>query len=134
MDSKDHDGCDLGHDRYITPPNSTGTCCIRDQLFAMLHKQYGASISDIKKDFGLAASVGKIEAVSAICHVWHTWASHESKRRALKVCGVGVCQHDGTLTISVDAIPAKIFALAEKLNADEAEFEENNATPEKQTS
>ena len=134
LDSKDHDGCDLGHDMYITPPNSTGTCCILDQLFAMLHKQYGDSISDIKKDYGLAASVGKVEAVSAICHVWHTWASYESKRRAWKVCGVGIRQHDGTLTISVDAIPTKMFALAEKLAADEAEFEENNATPEKQTS
>jgi hypothetical protein len=52
VDSKDHDGCDLGHDMYITPPNSTGTCCILDQLFAMLHQLYGDSITEIKKDFG----------------------------------------------------------------------------------
>ena len=70
---RDADGLPL-RDLYITPPNATGTLCWLDQLFQHLHRHYADCIHELKA-VDMDKKISKWEAVSAIVHLWRTWAT-----------------------------------------------------------
>merc|ERR1712023_154757 len=106
---------------YITPPNATGTLCVLDQMFQMLHGAYGDGVTDLKKEYGIDMAISKHEAVSVICHVWKEgpscWASQQLRISAWKKCGIFERK------VSVAYIPMENFMLAEKWKADELEWQ-----------
>lgn len=102
---------------YITPPNSTGTLCWLDQLFQHLHRHYADCIHELKAVSDMDKKISKWEAVSAIVHLWRTWATPASILRAKRVCGL-----DEKGRWSIDTIPGANFMLSDKWANDKALF------------
>ena len=104
-------------DLYITPPNATGMLCVLDQVFQDLHRAYGTAITDLKREYGLDIAISKYEAIQSICHIWSgpsAWLSQRQSDRAWRVCGIP----RDTGHITVTAIPAEKYALADRWEAD----------------
>ena len=104
-------------DLYITPPNATGMLCVLDQVFQDLHRAYANAITDLKREYGLDIAISKYEAIQSICHTWRgpfAWLSERQSDRAWRVCGIP--RETGHITVT--AIPAAKYALADKWEAD----------------
>jgi hypothetical protein len=79
--------CDTGHDIGLTKANSTGTCCVCDQFFQEFHRVYGGEVNKLKKEQGLAMTIGRYEATMIVGHMHATWLSMKMRQRSWRVCG-----------------------------------------------
>ena len=114
--------CTLGHELYITPPSATGTCCILDQFFNLLHGGYADGAMKLRRCHGALMPIGRYEAASIMSGIHDTWADEKSIRWAWRKCGFKMADGIEAATVSIDHCPADAFTVADTIRELEVEL------------
>ena len=93
---------------FIMKPNSTGTLCIMDKVFQMLHAAYEEGCNLIRRPIseggqGKEYSIGLYEALHIICKCWRRWCSMQAREWAWADCGFPLI--NGRALVGAEHIP-----------------------------